>query len=149
MYSNVKLFSNLIDKVFTMLAAARFELASGMVTVKTRGASVSSRIQPQPPAISADKMHFQNLSSRPFINCVWKFLQTQCIFEIVAETKETKFAQKITKKRALLKSIFVIPIRVSFFQFLQHKILLKMKIYFATKILWKRVTLTWQKLPQS
>ena len=50
--------SNLIDKVFTMLAAARFELASGMVTVTTRVASVSSRIQPQPPAISADKMHF-------------------------------------------------------------------------------------------
>ena len=50
-----------------MLAAARFELASGMVTVTTRVASVSSRIQPQPPAISADKMHFQNLSSQPSI----------------------------------------------------------------------------------
>ena len=50
--------SNLIDKVFTMLAAARFELASGMVTVTTRAASFSSRTQPQPPAISADKMHF-------------------------------------------------------------------------------------------
>ena len=58
MYSNVKLFSNLIDKVFTMLAAARFELASGMITVITRAASFSSRIQPQPPAISADKVRF-------------------------------------------------------------------------------------------
>ena len=37
------------------------------------------------------------------------------------------------KKRALLKSIFVIPIRVSFFQILQHKTLLKMKKYFATR----------------
>ena len=44
-----------------------------------------------------------------------------------------KVFTKITKKRALLKSIFVIPIRVSFFQILQHKTLLKMKKYFATR----------------
>ena len=40
------------------MAAARFELASGMVTVTTRAASFSSRIQPQPPNNKCWPMHF-------------------------------------------------------------------------------------------
>ena len=96
MYSNFKsLFWNLIDKVFTMLAAARFEMAHGMVTATTRAASFSSRIQP--PALLEFKFTtVYKLCMEISANIV--HLWDSC------RNKRDQICPKITKKRALLKT---------------------------------------------
>ena len=71
---------------------------SGMITVIARAASFSSRIQPQPPAISADKMHFQNLSSQPFINCVWKFCKHSASLRQLQKQKRPNLPKKLQKR---------------------------------------------------
>ena len=117
---------------------------------KREGQKVLSRTQPLRSTNSETTFIVQIFAKYGLYQLFMLFKRAKSIIVCISTSNSNligKVFTKITKKRALLKSIFVIPIRVSFFQFLQHKTLLKMKIYFATKILWRRVTLTWQKLP--